>query len=209
MYIPASFAVTDHSALHDFIESHSFATLVSHDGTAPFASHIPLLLDRDAGPHGRLIGHVARANPQWQHAGGQRVLAMFTGPHAYISPTWYAAQNVVPTWNYVAVHVYGALRPIDDHSHLLDIVRRTVAVYERNMPRPWSVDSADATFIDKLLAAIVGFEIDIDRLEGKWKLSQNHDADRRARVVQALRAQGDTDGQQIAALMADPGAAAL
>jgi transcriptional regulator len=105
--------------------------------------------------------------------------------------------------------VYGALRPIDDHSHLLDIVRRTVAVYERNMPRPWSVDSADATFIDKLLAAIVGFEIDIDRLEGKWKLSQNHDADRRARVVQALRAQGDTDGQQIAALMADPGAAAL
>jgi transcriptional regulator len=209
MYVPPTFAVTDHPTLHAFIESHSFATLVSHDGTAPFASHVPLLLDRDAGPHGRLIGHVARANPQWQHAAGQRVLAIFSGPHAYISPTWYAAQNVVPTWNYVAVHVYGALRLIDDDTRLHDIVCRTVEVYERDMPRPWSIDSAEATFIDTLLAAIVGFEIDIDRIEGKWKLSQNHDADRRARVTQALRAQGGADGRRIADLMADPGAASL
>ncbi len=207
MYVPASFAVTDLAVLHGFMERHSFATLVSHDGTEPFASHVPLLLDRDAGPNGRLIGHVARANPQWKHAGGQRVLAIFSGPHAYVSPTWYAAQNVVPTWNYVAVHAYGVLRLIDDREGVREIVRRTVAVYEANMPRPWSVDAPEASFIDKLLAAIVGFEIDVDRIEGKWKLNQNHDVDRRRRVVEALRVQGSVDGVQIADLMADPAAA--
>jgi transcriptional regulator len=209
MYVPASFAVTDRAVLHQFMEAHSFATLVSHDGTDPFASHVPLLLDRDAGPHGRLIGHIARANPQWKHAGGQRVLAIFSGPHAYVSPTWYEAQNVVPTWNYVAVHAYGALRLIDDRERLREIVRRTVAVYEANMPRPWSVKMPEAVFIDKLLDAIVGFEIDVDRIEGKWKLNQNHDAERRRKVVEALRAQGSADGLQIAGLMADPAAAPL
>jgi transcriptional regulator len=201
MYVPASFAVTDLAVLHDFIERHSFATLVSHDGTEPFASHVPLLLDRDAGLHGRLVGHVARANPQWKHAGGQRVLAIFSGPHAYVSPTWYAAQNVVPTWNYVAVHAYGVLRLIEDRERLREIVRRTVAVYEASMPRPWSVEMPEAAFIDKLLEAIVGFEIEIDRIEGKWKLNQNHDAERRRRVVEALRASDNTDGLQIAGLM--------
>jgi transcriptional regulator len=170
---------------------------------------VPLLLDRDAGPNGRLIGHVARANPQWKHAGGQRVLAIFSGPHAYISPTWYAAQNVVPTWNYVAVHAYGVLQLIDDRERLREIVRRTVAVYEANMPQPWSVDAPETSFIDRLLDAIVGFEIDVDRIEGKWKLNQNHDAERRRRVVEALRAQGSVDGLQIADLMADPAAAPL
>lgn len=209
MYVPSSFAVTDLAVLHEFMERHSFATLVSHDGTEPFASHVPLLLDRDAGPHGRLIGHVARANPQWKHAAGQRVLAIFSGPHAYISPTWYGAQNVVPTWNYVAVHVYGVLRLIDDIERLREIVRRTVAVYEATMPHPWSVDMPEEGFIDKLLEAIVGFEIDVDRIEGKWKLNQNHDAERRHRVVEALRANGSAQGLRIADLMADPATAPL
>ena len=164
MYVPASFAVTEPAVLHEFMERHSFATLVSHDGTEPFASHVPLLLDRDTGPKCRLIGHVARANPQWKHAGGQRVLAIFSGPHAYVSPTWYAAQNVVPTWNYVAVHAYGVLRLIDARERLREIVRRTVAVYEANMPQPWSVDMPEAAFIDKLLESIVGFVIDVDRI---------------------------------------------
>jgi transcriptional regulator len=209
MYVPASFAVTELAVLHDFIERHSFATLVSHDGREPFASHVPLLLDREAGPNGWLVGHVARANPQWKHAGGQRVLAIFNGPHAYISPTWYAAQNVVPTWNYVAVHAYGVLQLIDDRERLREIVRRTVAVYEANMPQPWSVDAPEASFVDKLLEAIVGFEIEVDRIEGKWKLNQNHDVQRRQRVVEALRAQGSAEGLQIADLMVEPAAAPL
>jgi len=106
MYIQSNFVETDQHKLHDFIERQSFVTLVSNDGGEPVASHLPLLLDRDHGPHGRLIGHMARANPQWQSADNQSVLAIFHGPHAYISPTWYEAVNVVPTWNYVAVHVY-------------------------------------------------------------------------------------------------------
>src|SRR5688572_23601686 len=109
MYIPATFAETDRNKLFEFIEQYSFATLVSTSGAEPIASRLPFLFDRQAGPHGRLLGHMARANPQWKTADGTRVLVMFDGPHAYISPTWYESRQVVPTWNYVAVHAYGTL----------------------------------------------------------------------------------------------------
>jgi len=203
MYIPASFSVTDQAVLHDFMERHSFATLVSYDGSEPFASHVPLLLERDVSPHGRILGHIARANPQWKHASGQRVLVMFTGPHAYVSPTWYEAQNAVPTWNYLAVHAYGELRLIDDRERLRDVIRRTVDVYEASMPQPWSIDMPEAEFLDKLLEAIVGFEIDVDRIEGKWKLNQNHDVERRRRVIQALETRNAAEDRQMAKLIAN------
>ena len=140
MYIPAAFAELDLTKLHDFIEQNSFGLLVSQVDGLPFATHLPFLLERTAGPHGTLVGHMARANPQWQEAGGQTALAIFSGPHAYISPTWYEAEQVVPTWNYTAVHAYGRVQIIEDEDALLEIVQRSVRVYEQAMPQPWSFD---------------------------------------------------------------------
>lgn len=203
MYIPQSFAEVDRDKLHDFIEKHSFATLVSLDGGEPFASHLPLLLNRNAGEFGMLRGHMARANPQWRHAENRNVLAIFSGPHTYISPTWYGATNVVPTWNYVAVHVYGILRLVTDEHRVQQIVRQSVEFYERSLPVPWSTDDTEPGFVDGLLGGIVGFEIAIDRIEGKWKLNQNHDSARRKNVIRALRKAGGEDQSRIADLMAE------
>ncbi len=200
MYIPAAFAEPDLIKLHDFIEQHSFGLLVSQVDGLPFASHLPLLLDRTAGPHGTLVGHMARANSQWREAGGQTALAIFSGPHAYISPTWYEAEQVVPTWNYTAVHASGRVEVIEDEGALLDIVRETVRVYEQAMPRPWSFDGSGA-FVGRMLTQIVGFRIEIERIEGKWKLNQNHPAERRKKVVRALQERGDENAQAIAGMM--------
>jgi transcriptional regulator len=200
MYVPPHFAETDPAKLFDFIEGHSFGLLVSQVGGVPFASHLPFLLDRSAGPHGTLIGHVARANPHWRELAGQTALAVFSGPHAYVSPTWYEAENVVPTWNYVAVHAYGPVTVVEDRAALLDIVRRSVAYYEAALPRPWALDDS-STFVDRLLGQIVGFRIAVERLEGKWKLNQNHPADRRAKVVRALQQRADENSQGIVELM--------
>lgn len=200
MYIPPHFVVTDQAAIHDLIERHSFGLLVSQVGSEPFASHLPFLLDRDAGPHGTLVGHMARANPQWRELVGQTALAVFSGPHAYVSPTWYEAANVVPTWNYVAVHATGRAEVIEDRDALLAIVRRTVVVYEAGMPQPWTID-ASGPYLDRVLGQIVGFRIPIDRLDGKMKLNQNHPAERRAKVARALTDRGGEDGLAVAALM--------
>ena len=200
MYLPAAFAEPDLTKLHDFIEQHSFGLLVTQVEGLPFASHLPLLLDRTAGPHGTLVGHMARANPQWREAGGQTALAIFSGPHAYISPTWYEAEQVVPTWNYAAVHAYGRVEVIEDEGALLDIVERSVRVYEQAMPRPWSFDPS-STFVERMLAQIVGFRIEIEKIEGKWKLNQNHPVERRRKVVRALSEQDNENAQSIAAMM--------
>lgn len=202
MYTPSAFFVSDLEQLHDFIEAHSFATLVSSNHDRVDSSHLPLLLDRTIGEHGLLTGHFAKANPHWKNLDGRNVLAIFHGPHAYISPTWYAEQNVVPTWNYVAVHARGTLRIEHDRDRLLDIVRQSVEIYEAVMPTPWQPESAEPSFIDGLLDGIVGFAIEIDQLEGKWKLNQNHSAERQQRVIAGLRARPDADSQQIAGLMA-------
>src|SRR5438477_9886629 len=158
MYVPPHFAVSDPATLHDFIERHSFGLLVSQVDGVPFASHLPFLLDRAAGPHGTLVGHMARANPQWRQAHGQTALAIFSGPHTYISPTWYEAEQVVPTWNYAAVHASGPVEVVEDAEALLDILRRSVQVYESPMPRPWSFDPS-SPFVGRLLKQIVGLRI--------------------------------------------------
>lgn len=201
MYIPPSFVQSDVSTLQDFIESHSFATVISQHGDEPYASHLPLLLDREGHSPGRLIGHFAKANPHWQSAAQQRVLTIFHGPHAYISPGWMAAQNTVPTWNYVAVHAYGRLTLIDDRERLAALIRRMVETYERPRAAPWSVDTPEPEFIDKLLNAIVGFEIEIERLEGKWKLNQNHPLERRERIIAGLQRTGRAEELAVAELM--------
>ena len=140
MSVPAAFAEPDLARLHDFIEQNSFGLLVSQVEGQPFATHLPFLLERAAGPRGRLVGHMARANPQWEAVGGQAVLAVFSGPHAYISPRWYEAEQVVPTWNYTAVHAYGRVQVIEGEGAVLDIVRDMLRVYEQAMARPWSLD---------------------------------------------------------------------
>ncbi len=149
---------------------------------------------------------------RWTHGTSQsavaairrsRVLTVFHGPHAYVSPTWYEAVNVVPTWNYVAVHAYGTLTLETDRQRLLEIVKQFVIAYEADQPQPWSMDLAEANFVDSLLDAIVGFEIKLDRIEGKWKLNQNHDEARRAKVIQVLREADGENQRQIAALMSE------
>ena len=200
MYVPSTFAQRDLTQLHDFIEQHSFGLLVSQVEGLPFASHLPFLLQRQVGPYGSLIGHMARANPQWQHASGQTALAIFSGPHAYISPTWYQSAQVVPTWSYTAVHACGPIQIIEDRDTLLEIVQRSVHFYEQAMPRPWSLEGTDL-YAERMLAQIVGFRIQIEKIEGKWKLNQNHPVERRQKVVQALRERSDDNSQAIAALM--------
>jgi transcriptional regulator len=179
--------------------------LISQEGSEPVASHLPLLLDPNAGPNGRLIGHMARANSQWRSAAGQSVLVIFAGPHAYISPSWYEADSVVPTWNYAAVHAYGRLRLIENSVAVLGIVRQMVTRYEGSRETPWSLDSQPAEFIERMLAAIVGFEIDIERLEGKWKMSQNQPAERQEKVVRALLESTNPEERQVARIMRPSG----
>lgn len=172
MYIPKQFEVTDPDLLYPVIRQFSFATVVTHDGKAPFASHLPMLLDEE-GDAPRLIGHMARANSQWRHFDdGNEALVIFEGPHGYISPAWYETELAVPTWNYVAVHAYGVPKLIEDDAALLGLVERAVEYYESGRDEPWKAD-LPADFQAGLLKAIVGFEIPIARLEGKFKLGQN------------------------------------
>lgn len=203
MYIPSAFQETDQARLHDFIESYSFGLLVSTQEGEPFASHLPFLLERGAGPHGTLVGHMARANPQWPGLEGRSVLVVFSGPHAYVSPSWYKAEDVVPTWNYVAVHAHGTFRLVDSAEALAGIVQASVTTFERAMPAPWKLDTATESFA-RLLKGIVGFRIEIDRLEGKWKLNQNHPAERRDRVRQALEQSASPGAREVARLMGEP-----
>ncbi|QDU30914.1 Protease synthase and sporulation protein PAI 2 [Anatilimnocola aggregata] len=205
MYVPVPFAVNEPARLTQFMADHSFAMVVTEYEGVPFASHVPLLYQPAEGSRGVLVGHLARANPQWRAAEGLAdgipALAIFHGPHTYISPTWYAEPNTVPTWNYTAVHATGRLKLIADQSRLLELIRQTVNVYEAPQPQPWRLEDQDATFIEKLLGGIVGFEITIDELQGKWKLNQNQTVARRERVIEVLQSSSRYDDQQVAALM--------
>jgi transcriptional regulator len=193
MYIPKHFASTDDSTLWDFVDEHAFGTLLTVTDGQPFASHLPFLVDRAK----RVLHcHVARANPAWQHlAASPRVLAIFSGPHGYISPTWYAEPGV-PTWNYAVVHARGEARAIDDAEHTRRHVEALAAKFESGRAAPW-IPEYDA----RRLGGIVGVEIHVDRLEGKFKLSQNRSAVDRARVVAELAATGRDNDTALAQLM--------
>ena len=177
MYIPPLNLEQRTEVLHDYIDANPFATLVTATPEGPYATHLPVVLDRSAGPHGVLHAHLSRANPHHKKPVLGEGLVIFHGPDAYITPTWYASLaehgKVVPTWNYIAVHAYGSLRFIEDpeflRAHLLDLTTRI----EGGRNPSWSQEDAPADFIAQMQKGIVGIELAITRLEGKWKMSQN------------------------------------
>ncbi|MCA8999349.1 MAG: FMN-binding negative transcriptional regulator, partial [Planctomycetaceae bacterium] len=179
MYIPQRFQMTNENVIWNFVASHAFGTLVTSQGGLT-GSHVPMLMEE--GPDGRrkLLGHIARANLQWQQADGSPALAIFLGPHAYISPRWYEAKNVVPTWNYLSVHIAGTIQFFDDRDRLLDLVQRSVDFFEDDAGASrWSIEENDRDVIQSLCEAIVGFEMSVDSVQGQWKLNQHHSEERR------------------------------
>ncbi|HEV2125720.1 MAG TPA: FMN-binding negative transcriptional regulator [Chloroflexota bacterium] len=221
MYIPAAFRESRQPVLHEVIQQYSFGTLVSRVDGELLATHLPFLLTPDRGPHSTLLGHLARANPHWQSFQGvlpteasgvsgseavdevadEESLVIFEGPHAYISPSWYATEVAVPTWNYVVVHVYGRPRVLTDPAVLRSLLGATVDTYERAFEAPWRLGRLPDGVVEKMMEAVVGFEIPISRLEGKFKLNQNRSAADRRGVISALQRSGDPLGVAVAELM--------
>lgn len=188
MYIPAHFAPRDAAPLQALIAGHAFGLLVSGGTPDMVASHVPFLYEPDHGPHGRLICHLAAANGQAAALDGQAVLCIFQGVQGYVSPNWYAKKPAVPTWNYTAVHAYGRANVTRDPAQLRNIVERLTAVYEG--PDGWKLSDEPDSFAEALLRGIVGIEIPVERLEGKFKLSQNRPAADVAGVIANLRRRG-------------------
>lgn len=192
MYIRQDHRFEERDAQFALIEEHALGAWVVHGADGLVANHIPFLLDRARGPHGTLVGRVARANPVWKAlSAGASSLVMFQGPQSYITPNWYPSKaehgKVVPTWDYAVVHAHGIARAIEDRDWLLDMLGRLTDAQEASQPAPWRVNDAPADYIDKLLRAIVGIEIPIERLEGKLKASQAETVPDRLGTVEGLR----------------------
>jgi transcriptional regulator len=202
MYVPAVFAEKNLETLHALIEDYGFASLVSNTPEGPVATHLPIMLDRARGSQGTLVAHLARANPHARVLDGADVLAIFLGPHGYISPSWYGQHPAVPTWNYAAVHVYGRARLVNDPAELDVIVRALVHQYESGRAKPWTADDLPADYMKGMLRGIVGVEIEITRLEGKLKLSQNRNAADRKAVIAALQDAPGAEDRALGAYMA-------
>mgnify|MGYP001587275498 CR=1 FL=1 len=210
MYTPAHFAETRADVMHALMAAHPLGTLVTLTPSGLDANHIPFEIDPSAtaaAPHGTLLAHVARANPVWRDlAASVDALVIFQGPQAYITPTWYvetkpAGGKVVPTWNYCVVHAHGPLLVRDDPVWLRGQLERLVHRHESTRPAPWHLSDAPADFIEKQIAAIVGIEIPITRLTGKWKVSQNRSPADRAGVVGGLAVAPDRDAAAMAGLV--------
>jgi len=206
MYVPAHFEETRLAVLHDLVRNHPLATLVTLDQDGLNANHIPIELDPEPSPLGTLRGHVSRANPMWRDFSADvGTLVIFQGPETYITPSWYQTKQesgkVVPTWNYAVVHAYGPLRIVEDPVWLRALVERLTDRHEAQRAEPWEVADAPEDYIKGQLGGIVGIEIPIARLIGKWKVSQNRpDADRKG-VVQGLQELGMSDGGCMADLV--------
>lgn len=201
MYIPKAFREDNIATLQTLMHEYSFATLVTQQDGVPMASHLPFLLDVQRGSFGTLQGHMARANAQWQTFNEeQEVLVIFQGPHAYVSPSWYETELSVPTWNYAIVHAYGKPRLIEEQTALYNILQRSVQQYEAHFAEPWTFELPDE-YVQKMMRGIVGFEIQITRLEGKFKLSQNRSLRDQDRVAVVLKDNGDVQSAGVAELM--------
>jgi transcriptional regulator len=207
VYLPRHFTAADAAEAEAFVDAAGAADLVTFDGTKPVASLIPVIWDRSAGEHGRLLGHLALANPQWKSVpAGTVALAIVHGPQAYVSPSWYPSTarhgKMVPTWNYVSVHFTGPLTVHRDPEWLRAVVTQLTGRYEESRPRPWAVTDAPAEFIDAQLRAIVGVELAIATVEAKYKLSQNRNADDQAGALEGLRGEPGPGPAEIARMMA-------
>ena len=204
MYIPRHFEQDDIATLHALMRNHPLCTLVTLSADGLNANHLPLHLSPEPGLYGILRGHVARVNPVWSNVNADtEVLAVFQGPQAYITPSWYPTKaesgKAVPTWNYTAVHAYGTLRCVEDQEWLRNHLDALTNAQEAVFSAPWKVSDAPDDYISKMLNAIVGIEITITRLQGKWKTSQNQPEGNRAGIERGLRTNGTTE----AGLMAD------
>lgn len=197
MYIPKHFQINDENAMFSLIEENSFATLISQHNGEPYASHLPFILNKD---ERALYGHFARANDQWKDIQNQQVLVIFQGPHCYISPSWYETKVAVPTWNYVAAHIYGEMEILENEEEIFDSLKQMVNKYE--IPNSsYQLNDVDSSYVEGLSKGIVGFKISITRIEGKAKLSQNHPVERQKLVIQQLEKTSLENNKKIADLM--------
>ncbi|HUI35015.1 MAG TPA: FMN-binding negative transcriptional regulator [Stellaceae bacterium] len=201
VYLPPHFTETREEVLLEHIGRHDFALLTTHGETGMIASQVPILAERrDSTLY--LQGHLACGNPQCLDIyAGREALAVFSGPHAYISPSWYTVGPAVPTWNYASVHAYGIPRAIPDKEWLRAFLRRLSERHEEREAAPWKMQDQPEPFLDVMMGGILGFEIAVARLEGKFKLSQNRPTADRPRIIAALEARDDTDSHGIARLM--------
>lgn len=201
MYIPTNFKQEEEEKINSFIRENSFGILFS-TSNPPMATHLPFLL-RTSSTDKSLISHMARANPQWQELQDKEVLIIFHGPHAYISPAWYEEEQVVPTWNYLAVHVYGKVSINDEEQTIIETLDEMTNFYERiygNNSSPWKLPLEDK-YVQQLMKGLVAFEIRVDRMEAKWKLNQNHTKERQIKVMEQLYQQKTEHSVKIAKYM--------
>jgi len=205
MYTPPAFRLSDLPEIHAAIAAARLATLVTATAEGLMATPLPLYLVAEEGPHGTLYGHVARANPHWSTPPQGAAMALFQGPHAYVSPSWYAEKpvhgRVVPTWNYQAIHAHGAVEFFEDAGRLLEVVTRLTAIHESGRAAPWAVSDAPADYVAGMLRGIVGVRLPIARIEAKRKMSQNRPAADRAAVAAGLAASARDSDREAAALM--------
>lgn len=205
MYLPQHFEQTDRAQLAALMAAHPLATLVTRAGDSFTADHIPLIYDPSQGEHGLLRGHVARVNPLWRDAAGHEVLAVFGGAQAYITPSWYpskaATAKVVPTWNYVVVHAHGKLRAIEDAAWLHGLVSELTQGQEGARAHPWRVSDAPDDYVRQMLRAIVGIEIPLRAIVGKWKVTQNRGEADRLGVAAGLSGEPGDNAAAMAALV--------
>jgi transcriptional regulator len=194
MYIPPYFKITDDSVAHDIIKEHGFATLFSQHNGMPFATHLPLLLNKEKT---HLYGHFARPNPQWKEIESQTVLAIFHGPHCYVSPSWYETDKAVPTWNYVTVHVYGEIELVEDEGEVMESLQELVMKYEAP-DSSYKLEDLDSKYLAGMSKGIQAFKLNITKIEGKAKLSQNHPTERQERVIEQLEQNPHANEQEIA-----------
>lgn len=195
LYIPKAFEQNDENKLYQFIRENSFGILFSQTENGPFATHLPFIVEE-----GRLVSHFAKANPHWRSLDGSDVLVIFHGPHVYISPTWYEDDKTVPTWNYTAVHVSGKVSIVEDKKSLQESLAKLIYVNEQFEENPWATQF-DLPYIERLMKGIVGVVIEIQEIEGKWKLNQHHPLERQKNTIKGLQKSNQLYAKHIASLM--------
>jgi transcriptional regulator len=207
MYIPPAFRETDLPFIHETMRAAGLANLVTATANGVVCTPLPLFLDANEGEMGTLYGHLAKANPQWREVPVGEAMAIFMGPDAYVTPSWYEGKSrdgkVVPTWNYVAVHAYGPVEFFQDADRLLNVVTRLTNLHEASHPRPWAVSDAPPEFIQAQLRGIVGVRLPITRIDAKRKMSQNRKAEDKANVKTGLSQSADARERQAAVLIGE------